>query len=257
VLVTLLILTSHPTYAVDWQDSPEIEKLFKQYQVTGTFVLFDVSNNRMTGINQFQAATRIIPASTFKIPNTLIGLAVGAVKNVDEQFHYDGKPRFMKEWEKDMGLREAIKVSNVPVYQELARRIGLAKMRKNLKKIDYGNNDIGHVVDTFWLVGPLKISALEQAHFLARLAQNQLPFPVEIQAQVREIALLEQGNSWRLYGKTGWNRIDNPDVGWWVGWVENNKRIYSFALNIEIPNESYLPKRMELGKACLKALKVL
>ena len=40
-----------------------------------------------------------------------------------------------KTWEKDMGLREAIKVSNVAIYQELARRIGLERMREGVRKL--------------------------------------------------------------------------------------------------------------------------
>src|SRR5690606_10185028 len=118
-----------------------------------------------------------VPASTFKIPNTLIGLATGAVKSVDEIFPYGGQPQPFKTWEKDMGLREAITLSNVPVYQELARRIGLERMQLNLLNMDFGNNEIGTVVDRFWLDGPLKISAVEQTRFLAKLAQGQLLFP--------------------------------------------------------------------------------
>ncbi len=52
----------------------------------------------------------------------------------------------MKEWEHDMGLRDAIKISNVPIYQELARRIGLERMKAGVEKLDYGNKDIGEVV---------------------------------------------------------------------------------------------------------------
>jgi beta-lactamase class D len=41
--------------------------------------------------------------------------------------------------------------------------------------MDYGNTEIGTAVDTFWLPGPLKISAVEQTRFLAKLAQDALP----------------------------------------------------------------------------------
>lgn len=92
----------------------------------------------------------------------MIGLEVGTVKDVDEIFIYDGSPRMFEFWEKDMGLREAIAVSNVPIYQELARRITLEKMNESIQKLNYGNMDIGDKVDMFWLEGPLKISAIEQ-----------------------------------------------------------------------------------------------
>jgi beta-lactamase class D len=156
-----------------------------------------------------------------------------------------------------MGLREAIALSNVPIYQELARRIGLDRMRDNVSRMDYGNKEIGDTIDSFWLNGPLKISAVEQTQFLAKLAQDALPFPKTFQKGVREIVLLEQGKNWRLYGKTGWQNAPDQGLGWWVGWVEEDGHVYAFALNMDIQKASDLGKRVELGKASLKALGIL
>lgn len=156
-----------------------------------------------------------------------------------------------------MGLREAIQVSNVAVYQELARRIGLERMRDSVAKMGFGNGQIGSVVDNFWLVGPLKISAVEQTQFLARLVQDKLPFPKDAQAAVREMVLMERGHGWTLYGKTGWVNFPNPGIGWWVGWVQKEHNLYTFALNIDIKSESDAARRIELGKASLRALGVL
>lgn len=44
-----------------------------------------------------------------------------------------------------MGLRGAMKVSNVPLYQELARRIGLQRMGEAIVRLVYGNQQIGSV----------------------------------------------------------------------------------------------------------------
>jgi beta-lactamase class D len=38
-------------------------------------------------------------------------------------------------WEKDMTLGEAMQASAVPVYQELARRIGLSLMQEEVKEL--------------------------------------------------------------------------------------------------------------------------
>ena len=244
--------------AADWKESPEVGELFKSAGVNGTFVLYDVTAQTYTGHNRERAGTRFVPASTFKIPNSLIGLSVGAVKSVDEVLPYKGHPQpFIKAWVKDMGLREAIVLSNVPIYQELARRIGLERMRENVARMDYGNKEIGAGVDDFWLSGPLKISAVEQTRFLAKLAQGTLPFPQEFQERVREIVLLDQGPNWRLYGKTGWENAPGQGVGWWVGWAQKNGRTYAFALNMDIREASDASKRIELGKASLKALGLL
>jgi beta-lactamase class D len=183
---------------------------------------------------------------------------VGAVKTVDEVLPYTGPPQpFIKAWAKDMGLREAIALSNVPIYQELARRIGLDRMRDNVVRMEYGNKEIGTTVDNFWLTGPLKISAIEQTQFLAKLAQDALPFPQEFQKSVREIVFLEQGANWKLYGKTGWENAPSQGVGWWVGWVQKDDHIYAFALNLDMQNASDASKRVELGKASLRALGLL
>ena len=256
IFTCLVLLLVSQAYAYDMHQNPELEKHFNEAGVKGTFVLYDVSANRFTAHNLPRAEKRFIPASTFKLPNSLIGLSTGAIKDVDEVLPYGGKPQPFKFWEQDMALRDAIKVSNVPVYQELARRIGLKRMRQNLAAIPYGNTEIGNEVDTFWLKGPLQISAVEQTKFLARLAQGQLPFPAEAQQSVRDIAQLEQGSGWVLYGKTGWTTTPDPDIGWWVGWVEKGDRIYSFAINIDMPERVDVAKRMELGKACLKTLGV-
>lgn len=251
----LLLSLASPVWA--WQEQPAIAELFQAAGVRGTFVLLDVQDGSLRGHAQARAHTRFIPASTFKLANSLIGLEVGAVKDVEQQLPYGGQPQYLKAWERDMGLREAIKISNVPIYQELARRIGLPVMRAKVRQLDYGNAEIGTQVDNFWLVGPLQISAVEQTRFLARLAQGQLPLRATTQAQVREIARLEQGAGWTLYGKTGVAGSYDPDLGWWVGWVEQGDKLYSFALNIDMPQPDTNGKRIELGKASLRALGLL
>ena len=248
LLTALLALFSLQGCSSEWKESPEVGALFKRAGVTGTFVLYDVDAGRFVGHNQARSKVRFIPASTFKIPNSLIGLAVEAVGGVDEILPYGGKPQSFAVWEKDMGLREAITLSNVPIYQELARRIGLERMRENVLKLGYGNGNIGATVDTFWLEGPLKISAIEQAQFLVRLAQGQLPLHADVQASVREIVLLEQGDSWRLYGKTGWENAPDSGIGWWVGWVKKDDHVYAFALNIDVQKATDASKRIEIIK---------
>lgn len=254
LLASFLILLMNPVFALDVNQNVEFAKLFDAAGVKGTFVLYDVSADSLIVHDLPRANRRYIPASTFKIANSLIGLSTGAVASVDEVLPYGGKPQPFKSWEQDMGLRDAIKISNVPVYQELARRIGLERMRENLAEIPYGNAETGNEVDTFWLKGPLQISAVEQSEFLARLALGELPYPTAVQQSVREILQLEQGDDWILYGKTGWTTTPDPDIGWWVGWVVKDQGVFSFALNIDMPDKTDVAKRVELGRACLEAL---
>lgn len=206
--------------------------------MTGTFVLLDREADTLLVWNEARARkrfTRFTPASTFKIANSLIGLDAGAVKDVDEVLPYGGKPQPFKTWEHDMGLRAAIKISNVPIYQEL-----------------YGNMEIGDVVDRFWLDGPLAISAAEQTEFLSRLVNEKLPVTSEAMRAVKEITLLEKTEEYELHGKTGW--LFDEKLGWWVGWVMRDGKSYPFALNIELPSDADAAKRIPLGRECLRSL---
>ena len=232
--------------------------LFRQAGVEGTFVLLDERSDTLRGHNQIRAEQRFSPASPFKIANALIGLSLGAVRSIDELIPYtgDAKP-FMREWLEPMGLRGAMTVSNVPLYQELARRIGLKRMGEAIVRLGYGNQQIGSDVTTFWLRGPLAISAVEQTRVLARLAHRSLPFPAQAQRQVAEITRVDSGPGWSLHAKTGWQNAPGAGVGWWVGWVQKGDLITPFALNIAMAGAADAPKRERLGRSSLQALGIL
>jgi beta-lactamase class D len=250
-----LIASAGSLSARPYQEVPELAKCFEAQGVAGTFVLFDVANDTMLVSDEARARKRFTPASTFKIANSLIGLDTGAVKSVDEVLPYGGKPQRIKEWERDMGLREAIKISNVPIYQELARRIGIERMREGVKKLDYGNMEIGNVVDRFWLDGPLAISAVEQTEFLHRLVKGSLPINPNAVSAVKEITLLEKTDTYELHAKAGWFVGPTPpQIGWWVGWVERENKVYPFALNFDMTGDADAAKRIPIGRACLRAL---
>lgn len=269
LLVSILIITIGALWPltvtaempVTQIEEAQLAAIFKNADATATFVLYDREANKLSIYNRERAVQRFIPASTFKIPNTLIGLGSGAVENVDEIFVWDGEPKYLETWEKDMGLREAIKVSSVPVYQELARRIGYERMLAAVMDFSYGNMEIGNKnqIDTFWLEGPLKISAVEQAVFLTRLATGELPSIQEHVNVVKEITLFMESVDKSLHAKTGYTgNATTPPLGWWVGWVEekNTGRVWSFALNLDLPDYPAGPDRIELGLECLKALGV-
>jgi beta-lactamase class D len=88
VLFTGISISS--AYAADWEESAKLSTIFKNSGMDGTFILYDVTSNKYIGHNKNRAESRFVPASTFKIPNSLIGLSVGAVKGVDEIIPYRG-----------------------------------------------------------------------------------------------------------------------------------------------------------------------
>lgn len=248
-----LAVSAFPALAGQPVQRDDLTAIFREQDAVGTFVLYDVAADQLTLVNASRAAAPFVPASTFKIPNSLIALETGAVKDENEVIPYGGKSQPVKAWERDMPMREAIVASNVPVYQELARRIGLVRYAEWLARLEYGNRETGSDVENFWLDGPLRISAIEQVKFLARLAEGRLEASPRHLALVRSLLLLESGEGMKLYGKTGWQ----PPIGWWVGWIERNGRIFTFALNMDLIDMADAPKRITIGKALLAKLGVL
>ncbi|MCA7082094.1 class D beta-lactamase [Cupriavidus sp. DB3] len=230
---------------------------FRALDVDGCFALFDVKANRMTLVNASRAKTRMVPASTYKIPNSLIAFETGVVADPDQIQPYGGGKTRFPQWQRDMNLREAIAMSNVPVYQGIARRIGMQRMQTWVDRLDYGNRQLGKVVDQFWLRGPLAISAAEQTRFLARLAQGQLPASRLSQQWVREILRVEANDDHAIYAKTGWAMDAGLNHGWWVGWVERSGGVHAFALNMDLQREELAPKRMAIARAMMAELGVL
>lgn len=224
----------------------EIVLLFNQAQNKGTFVTYDGQTLAVYGNDLDRASTEYIPASTFKMLNALIGLEHQKTSK-DEIFKWDGNKRSFPVWEKDMTLGEAMQASAVPVYQELARRIGLDLMRSEIQRLKFGNATIGQTVDNFWLVGPLKITPIEETQFAYQLAKQQLPFKVDVQKDVKDMLFIERRGDRKLYAKSGWGMDIDPQVGWKTGWVEDSSgKITAFSLNLEMMPDDPIVERKQL-----------
>ncbi len=186
--------------------------------------------------------------------NALIGLQHGKA-TTNEIFKWDGKKRSFSAWEKDMTLGQAMQASAVPVYQELARRIGLELMQKEVQRIQFGNQQIGQQVDNFWLVGPLKVTPKQEVEFVSALAREQLAFDPQVQQQVKAMLLLQERKAYRLYAKSGWGMDVEPQVGWLTGWVETPQaEIVAFSLNMQMRNGIDPAIRLEILQQALAEL---
>ncbi len=234
-------------------------ELFDKYGVEGTFVLRKLGEDQLRIHNSARAEEAMIPASTFKILNSLIALETGAVDSVDEVIPWDGVDRSIDAWNRDQTLRSGIAVSAVWAYQELARRIGEEQMAEWVTAAGYGNADIGGPIDEFWLRGELRISAVEQVNVLARLLRDELPFSVEHQAAVREILVQDEGDGWTFGYKTGTALSTEPVLGWLVGYTEYNGSTWVFATNLDLGGSANLDEqidplvRQQLARAILAA----
>ena len=257
------------------QERADFKRFFDAAGVEGTIVVHDLRKGTTILYNPARANTGYLPASTFKIPNSLIALEFGGVKDVDgdvfkwngKPFSWDreavlveGKPILPEACNADITLRVAFPNSCVPIYQEIARRVGVERYKSILRSIDYGNVDIGRVsVDRFWLEGDLKISAMQQIEFLRRLYREELPFSKRSFAQVKDIMAAEKTPDYTIRAKSGYAFPTNPGVGWWIGWIERGDEVFLFATNIDLPRPTLelLRARVLITKAVLKELGVL
>jgi len=237
--------------------SEEIKSLFDQTQTTGVLVIKRGQTEEIYGNDLKRASTEYVPASTFKMLNALIGLEHHKATTA-EVFKWDGQKRLFPDWEKDMTLGDAMKASTIPVYQELARRIGLDLMSKEVKRIGFGNADIGSKVDNFWLVGPFKITPEQETQFAYKLANKTLPFSKNVQEQVQSMVFIEEKNGRKIYAKSGWGWDVEPQVGWLTGWVvQPQGEIVAFSLNLEMKKGIPSSIRKEIAYKGLEQLGVL
>jgi beta-lactamase class D len=235
---------------------------FRELGVEGSILIYDLNNNRVFQHNPQRNTTAFLPASTFKILNSLIALETGVISDEIAILTWDGIQRKLPEWNRDLNMREAIKLSAYWFYQVLARRVGHERMQKWVTQVGYGNQKIGSKddIDKFWLEGELRITPQEQIQFLRRFYNNDLPFSKRSLSIVKDIIIMEQTPDYTIRGKTGWvGFVGNvtPQIGWIVGYLEKEKNIYFFATNIDIRNKKDPSARMELTRRCFKDLAVL
>jgi len=237
-----------------------LAKRFSDAGTAGTFVAYLTDDYLVIASDAARSGEALLPASTYKIPNSVIALETGVVSDPDKDvFKWDGVTRPFPDWNKDHTLRSAIAASAVPVYQEIARRIGEERMQRYVKTLDYGNKNIGGGIDRFWLSGDLRIDPIQQIDFIDRLRRGVLPVSKRSQDLTRDIVPVEKAGEALIHFKTGLIGVDDrtakdgmrAETGWLVGWAEKGSAQTVFALNLDIREPRHTGARMELAKLLL------
>ena len=217
----------------------DLARRFFDLGTTGTFVGYKVDDYLIIASDKVRSGEGKLPASTFKIPNSIIALETGVVADPDKDvFKWDGVTRSIEAWNKDHTLRSAIAVSAVPVYQEIARRIGQERMQKYVDLLDYGNRDIGGGIDQFWLTGNLRIDPIQQIDFIDRLRRGVLPVSKRSQEVARDILPVTKVGDATIRAKSGLlgAELGKPSLGWMVGWADKGSQQTVFAMNMDCNN---------------------
>lgn len=245
------------------QAQKDLQKYFKDCNLQGSITIYDYKNNTWTYSDEKDADRATVPASTFKIINSLVALEEGVIKDENEVMKWDGVQRDISPWNADTDMKNAYKNSTVWFYQELARRIGKSTYAAYLKKCRYGNQKLTSSIERFWLDGSLQISPKNQVAFLKSFYEESLPFSKRSYEIVKRVMLQEvpEAATYILRAKTGWGKVEAQDIGWWVGYVEKKDNVYFFATRvqkpIEISNDNFMDCRKEITRQVLTELNIL
>ncbi|WP_437369025.1 class D beta-lactamase [Maribacter litoralis] len=240
----------------------EFQTIIDSANVNGAILIYDLHRNNFYSNDFNWTKQGKLPASTFKIANTIIGLETGVIKNDSTIFKWDGQERWLDLWEQDLILRDAFQYSCVPCYQQVATKIGPQRMNEYVKKIEYGDLKIdSNNISNFWLEGESRINQMQQIDFLKRFYSGQLPISVKTQKIVKQIMVIDTEN-YTLSGKTGLSISNEQYNGWFVGYIEVKDNVYFFATNLEPTNNNidlsdFIQTRKEVTLAALKALQVI
>ena len=233
----LFILTAINFSLLTLYGQQNMTKPFKDCNVEGSITIYDYNSQKWitSDINDSQFPT--LPASTFKIINTLIALETGVIANANEIIKWPGvtdtvKYGYRPEIYHDMTMKEAFKVSAGWAYVELAKKIGKEKYTKYLTECKYGNVNISTNDADFWNFGNFAISPVNQIEILKGIYEETLPFKKEYFVILKKMMIEEQSDSYTLRAKTGWTRDGGKDTGWWVGYVERKNNVYFFATRL-------------------------
>lgn len=240
----------------------QFQEILDKAKLEGAILVYDLYKDVYYSNNFDWCKAGNLPASTFKIPNSIIALEAGVVKNDSAIFKWNGESRYLKIWEQDLTFKEAFHYSCVPCYQEVARKIGVERMKSSLAKLNFGSMDVNEMtLDNFWLEGKSKINQFQQIDFLKRLHNSELLISERTDSIMKSMMIMHKSNHYVLRGKTGWSVRGEENNGWFVGYVLVKKNAYFFATNV-VPKKNFDMKffsreRKEVTFKALKVLKVL
>lgn len=261
LFITLVFIVQ--TFSISAQD---FSKYFEECHVKGSITIYDYNNKKCITSDSLNSHTGTLPASTFKILNTLIALETGVIKDENEIIKWPGvtdtvKYGYRPDIYHDITVKEAFKYSAVWAYMELAERIGKKRYKEYLKMVNYGNGDISIDEPDFWNYGNFAVSPVDQIKLLIGLHEETLPFSKRTFEIVKEIMKEENSNDHIFRAKTGWTRNSEKDIGWWVGYIEKQDNTYFISTRITKDRNENNPDfgrcRKGITRAVLKELDVI
>ncbi len=198
-----------------------------------------------TVFEEGDCATRVTPASTFKVPLAVIAFDARVLTSPDEPVlpFREGYADWGDGWREATGPKAWMHRSVLWYSRLIAREIGAETIARYLQRMDYGNADFsgdpgaGNALDRAWISSSLKISPREQVAFMSALSRHALPVTDWAQSLTIHIMERHRSGGWTATGKTGsaYPRLADGTFdrargwGWYAGWIERNGRRFAFA----------------------------
>ncbi|MGB0526010.1 MAG: penicillin-binding transpeptidase domain-containing protein [Flammeovirgaceae bacterium] len=261
ILTILLFFSSSLLFAQHAWNQP-----FEKCGLKGSITIYDYQQKKWMSSDIEDSHIPTLPASTFKIVNTLIALETGVIQNEDEiipwiddydTLKYGHRPNIYH----SMSMKEAFKLSAGWAYVELAKRIGKDRYKHFLTQINYGNVDLSIDDPDFWNFGKFAISPVNQINVLVGIYEETHPFSKTSFNTLKEMMIVERTSEYVIRAKTGWTRDGGKDTGWWVGYIEKSDEVYFFATrlikNRSESNPNFGTCRKRITKTILKQMGAL
>lgn len=234
-----------------------LKQYMKENNINCTVVIESLKTNKTYIYNDKRSKDRFLPASTFKIVNTLIALQEKVIQDENEVIKWDGRDKGYPDWNKDQNMKSAFTLSCVWYYQELAQKIGNSKYLSYLKKMDYGNMKTGNNVDSFWLDGDLRISAIEEIKVLKNIYGEKYTFDNKYYNILKTLMVVDKNENYIVRAKTGTASRVSPNIGWYVGYIETKDDVWFFACNLDMIKPEQAKLRKEIVYTALRELEII
>lgn len=205
-------------------------------------------------VREGQCNDRVTPASTFKIAISLMGYD-SAILTDEHRPTLPFQPGYVDwnpAWRTATDPTGWIKNSVVWYSQQVTSRLGAKRFQRYVNRFDYGNHDVSgepgknNGLTHAWLDSSLKISPIEQAAFLRKVASRTLPLTAHAYDMTFRILRVDTlANGWEVFGKTGTGfpvlRDGTEDYahayGWFVGWATKGQRTIVFVRLVQDEHE--------------------
>ena len=214
----------------------DLKSFFDDKKVDGCFTMLDNATGEITVYNMGLDTMRFLPAETFDVLNGMIALHTGVL--TDEKMSLSILNLDSNNTSKNSNITEAFKSNSLPFFQQVAKNIGHDTLQNWVDSVSYGNKKLGEQVDQSWINNTIKISPDEQLGFMKRLYFEQLPFRKSVQTSMKDLMVVNDNTDYKLSYKTGAGKNEkNENIGWMIGWIEENRHVYFFVTLLQSTTE--------------------